>query len=111
MDTKELCAALTQAGWSFGASSVNSGVSWYAYRRLIGAKDCACNDKPPTLVIQPYEFRIDDMTHCSVQIEIRGQLSNGHLVEFTVYGVKYDEVLPKMDEFKNILKTAWDAVA
>jgi hypothetical protein len=109
MDSKQLYAALEQAGWSFGSSIEDTGVSWYAYRRLIGGKDCACNDKPPTLTIKPWDQEFSGHRFQSAEFSVRGQLSDGKWVEFQVYSIKYDDVLSQADKCTKILCTAWNA--
>jgi hypothetical protein len=113
MTGKDLEYQLAMAGWSFGSGiDKNTGVSWYAYHRLIGGANCACNDKPPSLIIKPYDTTFGNQgPFRSVQFEIRGELANGHWVEFSVYGVKYEEVMSDMERCTKVLLTAWNAVA
>jgi hypothetical protein len=112
MTSKELYKLLDDAGWSFQSSVKNMGISWYAFRRLIGAKNCASSGVPPLIVIQPYEIELNNhIIHRTSQFEVKGMLPNGHWVDFVVYGIRFEDVISKADELTQILKTAWDAVA
>lgn len=112
MNSKELYAQLEAAGWMFAtAIDQTTGVSWYAYKRLVGGKDCACNDKPPSLCIKPYDLHFGDVHMESVDFEIAGEIAGNKWVSFKVYGVKYDEVLAEAESCTNTLKAAWNAVA
>jgi hypothetical protein len=109
MNTKELYKALEDAGWSIGSQiDKSTGVSWYAYKRLVGAKDCSYNGKAPCLVITPQSVEFFQ----SVEFSVRGQMSNGMWADFKVYyGIQFEDALPKEEEIASVLRTAWDAVA
>jgi hypothetical protein len=111
MTSKELYATLEAAGWMFGSSLSDTGVSWYAYRRLIGGKNCICNDKPPSLTIQPHDQTFGEHNFKSVTFEIRGEIEGGRWIDFSVYGIKYDEVITEIPRCTAVLLAAWNAVA
>lgn len=112
MTSKDLYAQLESAGWMFGSEiDKGTGVTWYAYRRLIDGADCACNDKPPSLLIKPYSLDFPGSNLRSVNFEIRGQLASGRWVEFAVYGVRYEDVLLQAPSCTEVLLKAWNAVA
>lgn len=111
MNTKELYTELEKAGWSLASSSGNTGVSWYAYRRLIGGKDCHCNEKPPSVCIEPYDLTFGEQQFQSVEISVRGQQANGRWVDFKVYGMSYEEAISDSAKHIASLLMAWNAVA
>lgn len=114
MNTKELYAALEQAGWSFASAIEKTGVSWYAHRRLIGGKNCWCNDKPPSICIKPWSIDITNQFQPkmweAVEISVSGQTHKGDWVDFKVYGVKFDDVMGSIEQHTNTLRTAWNSV-
>jgi hypothetical protein len=112
MNTKQLYAALEQAGWAMAPQAdTSTGVTWYAWRRLKGAKNCLCNDKPPSLCIVPYSLTFGEIVCESVQFEIRGQIEDGHWIGFKVYSVPFEDVIPQADMHADTLRKAWNAVA
>lgn len=113
MNSKELWIALEAAGWRVEADpmpSQNNDIKWYAYRRLNGASDCVCNDKPPSLVVRPSEFVFQGKTMRSAEIEITGEASVGW-INFKIYSVSFEEVLPGAEKYESALRAAWEAVA
>lgn len=113
MNSKELFAALEAAGWRVESNplpSQENRIKWYAYRRLLGATDCICNDKPPSIVITPYEFDLQGKLMQSADFEVTGETAFGW-VKFAVYGISFDDVLIRADEKEIALRAAWEAVA
>ena len=113
MNSKELFAALEQAGWRVEPDPLparESRVKWYAFRRLIGATDCVCNDKAPSLVIRPSEFEFQGKIMRSADFEVVGEAGVGW-INFKVYGVRFEDVLPNAEKYEEALRAAWEAVA
>ena len=115
MNSNTLKQTLIDAGYRIGPTiKRDTGVTWYAYKRLAGATDCACNDKPPSLVLQPYDMRIGnpDRTIQNIEFEIAGETASGGWVNFTQYGGNtWENVLEQAQKAENVLRRAWEAVA
>lgn len=110
----ELRADLEAAGWRIyrtGTDSVNV-CNWYAVEPTLKAArpDCACNDKPPVVIVQPYLY--EPMNHRACDVELRGQLPNTKdWVSFRVYGIDPASVLSTYPTYYRILASAWEAAA
>lgn len=109
MTINELRAALEADGWHTSKQTFrDTGVDWYAWRRLAGAADCSCNEKPPSLIIIPYEFEHDGLRHSSVQFEVCGEAGDRWL-KLQAYSVKTDEAITAMPRCADLLRAAWNA--
>jgi hypothetical protein len=112
MTSKELYTQLEAAGWSFGSEiDETTGISWNAYRRLIGGIVSKATGDSPILVIKPYSLAFPGSVLRSVNFEVRGQIASGQWVEFKVYGVRFEETLTSVERCTEVLLTAWNAVA
>jgi hypothetical protein len=111
MTITELKQAFKQAGWMFGPAGSDTGVDWYAYKRLEGGKDCQCNDKSPSLIATPYQLKFTSTIMESVEFSIAGEIADSDWINFKVYGIAYDEAISKASKYEAILLTAWNAVA
>ena len=113
MNSDELFDALRSAGWRVENDPIpcqDNLVMQYAYRRLEGASDCVCNDRPPSLCIRPSEFEIKGKRLCSAEFDIRGESSVGW-INFSIYGIKYEDVLQNSAKYEAALRLAWESVA
>lgn len=110
-EIERLRLALKSNGWHFGHPMTETGVSWYAWKRLAGAVDCACNDKPPSLILTPYEMHLSASVVSSVEFEVTGELPNSRWAKFQVYSIRVPEVLQAIPECADILTTAWNTAA
>lgn len=109
--TDELRAELTALDWRIEGKSKDTGVGWYAWKRLEGAADCVCNDKPPSLIITPYEVAVHGKTWRSAEFEVTGEVANGRWLKLKAYSVQIDEVIDAIPECSLLLRSAWNAVA
>jgi hypothetical protein len=110
MKTHELRSALQAAGWRIDNSPWIDGVAWYAWRRLEGAVNCACNDKPPSLCLQAHEVWHDGVSHRSVEFEVCGE-AGGQWLKLKAYSVPMDEALQAIPRCTALLLAAWNAAA
>jgi hypothetical protein len=84
---------------------------WYAYRRLGGdVRDCACNDKPPSLIVQPHLFRMRDRQYSSVEVTITGQVAHPWF-QIKTYSIGLDELPDALPGIEAALARAWNALA
>lgn len=110
MDANELRAALEADGWRFGKALRATGVDWYAWRSLDGAVNCACNDKPPPLVLQPYVLDHSGIHHRSVEFEVIGE-GGGQWLKLQAYSVPMDAAMAAIPRCTELLRAAWNAAA
>jgi hypothetical protein len=108
MNTDQLKATFQSLGWNIGVPlSKDTGVSWTAYKRITNAPDCQCNDKPPNVTVTPYNIVFDTNIFHSVEFQLTGELPNGMWFKTEIYGIKYEDVITKLDEIVAILARAW----
>jgi hypothetical protein len=108
---EKLHADLTAAGWRFEKPMKDTGVDWHAWRRLTDATDCACNDKPPSLVLIPYSYSSRGIDYGSAEFEIVGEVAIGRWLTIKAYSVPLDQVMESIPECTDLLRTAWNAAA
>ena len=110
----ELRSALEAAGWrieNYGAMQENA-CNWYAWSadRAGIAPDCECNDKPPGLVIHPYDCRFGEVRSRSVTVDLTGE-RDGVWWKLTSYAVAPEEFMQRLPRIRAGLAAAWAAVA
>jgi hypothetical protein len=92
-------------------ASQENDCKWYAYRRLIdSARDCALNDKPPSLIVLPHLFSMRDRQYSSVEVEITGQVGEPWF-RLKAYGIGLDELPTALPGIEAALVRAWNALA
>lgn len=114
MTSKELYTVLQQAGWGISSSlKQDAGVTWYAWKRLVGATDCSCNDKAPNMTIQLYDIKLgrQNTNIKQVEFEVSGQTADGDWVHFSLGYSNWDDVLGDAEKASKVLRKAWEAVA
>lgn len=61
--SNDLKAALQSAGWRIAENHVRDAMNeadWYAWRPgRTSARECCCNDKPPAVTVNPYEWALE----------------------------------------------------
>lgn len=114
MTPDELEQALIAKGWRISIDShSNLGVGWYAWlsredRKT--ARDCVCNDKPPSFVIRPAHIEMGDgRFYSSVTFDLCGEVPGGRWLKFEAYSVSMGDALATIEPAKRILMAAWDA--
>lgn len=112
MSIDELRAALEADNWRFGPQHMRkTGVDWYAWRRLDGGADCECNDKPPCLCLRPFHIEMQDgQTFSSVEFDVTGE-TGGRWLKISAYSVPIDDAIAAIPQCRQMLLTAWNAVA
>lgn len=113
MTPDQLKAALRADGWRLEGRGLgrNSGVPWYAWKRLQDAVDCTCNEKPPSLIVEPWES-IDGAGKAwrSVEIEITGEVRDTW-VNFKAYSINMEDAMAELPRATAVLLAAWNAAA
>lgn len=111
MTPDQLRAALAADGWRFGKAHKDTGVPWYAWQKLAGSADCAHNEKPPSLILNPYELHVHDQTWHSVEFEVCGEAACGRWLNLKSYSVRMDEAMTAYPRCAALLRAAWNAAA
>ncbi len=112
MTPPELKKTLAANGFYFGFDGLrDTGVDWYAWRRLPKAADCACNDKPPSLLVYPHHLHIDGQDWYSTEFVITGEIESGLWVTSKIYSVKMDEAITRLPKIEATLTKVWNAAA
>lgn len=119
MHHEDLKAALKTAGWRIASSPISDALNkadWYAWMpSRESARNCCCNDRPPSVTLKPYQFTAHGTTHGSAEVHLTGELPSGHWVDLRVYSVPMAEVMDAlpgaMDELQAAWVAAWDAAA
>jgi hypothetical protein len=109
----ELKAALIDAGLKVWPETLGGPLhcGWNAYRSLKGATWCHCNDKPPQLIVEPFEFTHphDGSVHRSVQFRLVGELPCGEWADLRIYSVPIDKAMGLLPVADTILRATWEA--
>lgn len=90
------------------------GTRCFAFPRLQGTPNCACNEKPPAVHVNVYA----DFRHPStgqefeggVEFDLFGEAGDGRWMRFTLHSVKREEVediLPSIDKAGRAVWTAF----
>ena len=113
MHHEDLRTALKAAGWRIAKNHLNDGTNeadWYAWKPdRTSARECICNDKPPSVTVNPYQFDMHGHTHSSAELRMVGEMPNGRWVDFKVYSIPMDEVMCSLPGALNELEAAWVA--
>lgn len=113
MHHEDLKAILSAAGWRSAKNPINdsmNGADWYAWKPgRTSARECVCNEKPPSVTVNPYQFDMHGHTHASAEIRLTGELPSGQWVDFKVYSVPMNEVMDVLPGALEALEVAWVA--
>ena len=113
MRHNDLKEALQSAGWRIAKNPVRDAINeadWYAW--LPGRnsdRKCLCNDKPPSITVNPYQFDMRGHVYASAEIRLIGEMPNGRWVDFKVYSILMDEVMCSLPGALEELEAAWVA--
>ncbi len=107
----QLREQLDALGYRYGKAFKDTGIGWYAWISLEGATDCACNEKPPVLVINPYCLETSERKFYSVEFDVTGEVRGGQWVKLQAYSVPMDECVQAIPRVRAILLAAWNAAA
>lgn len=107
---------LQSEGWRVAPNNI-AGLSnkcdWYAWStdRDGIEPDCACNDKPPSLIIYPYDGWHGKTRLDSIEIFITGETKTGEWLQLKAYSIKPNEFDAKWPIVRARLVAAWSAAA
>lgn len=112
---EELKSELKDAGWRIDKKPTRSHMDrcdWYAWqpKRPDEWPDCDCNDKPPSLTLQPSCIEVNDRLHTSVEFDLCGE-KHGRWHALKVYSIKLDEAMDAIPKATAHLGAAWKAIA
>lgn len=113
MHHEDLKATLAAAGWRIAKNHLNDSMNiadWYAWlpsRR--SARECRCNDKPPSVTVNPYQFDMHGTTHASAEIRLVGEMPDGQWIDFRAYSIAMAEVMGALPGALKALEAAWVA--
>ena len=112
----EFRAELEAAGWRVSLNSLaghQNICNWYAWdvNRADITPDCACNDKPPSLVVYPYDGWIRSHRLDSLEAVITGETQTGEWLSLKAYSIKPDQFAEKYPITRSRLIAAWHAAA
>lgn len=113
MHHEDLKTALKAAGWRIAKNHLNDSMNvadWSAWKpdRTSG-RECICNDKPPSVTVNPYQFDMHGTTHASAEIRLVGEMPNGQWVDFRAYSIAMAEVMGALPGALKALEAAWVA--
>lgn len=113
MNEFTLKSNLEEMGFKFSQNTLKSDfntISWYAWKKFPNDSqyDCKTNEKPPTIVVYPYECIYDNVLSNSIEVEITGELSNNIWTNFKLYSITFEEFFEKYDSIINILYKSWN---
>lgn len=112
MTPEKLKEILDANGWRFGPLHEHTGVDWYAYKTLLSAVDCTSNEKPPGLILKPWNIeRYGDAVLRSVEFVVTGEVGGDQWLQMKVYSVPMDQVIATIPRAFEILLAAWNAAA
>lgn len=112
MTADQLRSALEADGWRFGRNPLeNTGLDWYAWKRIDGLTDCQCNDKAPILVLTPCDINMRGLAIQSVTFDVTGEVAGGRWLKLKAYSVRMDEAMAAYPRCAELLKAAWNAAA
>lgn len=97
MTHDEFCELLLRLGGKeYPDRTKPEGTRCFGMRRLVGAPNCACNDKPPSVHVNAYaDFyhpSTGDRFDGSVEFDVGGEAGDGRWLRASIYSVKREEV-------------------
>lgn len=112
---ERLKADLSAAGWRIYKDEMGGrrgdGCAWYAGKRPEGAKDCASNNKAPSVVVYPWALEFSCRTHYSTEVELCGAVTHEQWVKYVEYAIPMAECMSRLPHAVERLIKAWNAVA
>lgn len=113
MHHEDLKHHLEAAGWRIAKNHLNDSMNvadWYAWKPdSTSARECICNDKPPSVTVNPYQFDMHGITHASAEIQLVGEMPDGQWVDFRAYSIAMAEVMGALPGALKALEAAWVA--
>lgn len=108
----ELKEALTVIGFRHARKPIFNEVyntcNWYAYRKISQTfVNCECNDKPPSLIIEPSYMTVNGRAHDTCEVIITGERDNVWF-QLKAYGIKASELIERLPKVEAALVAAWN---
>lgn len=112
----EFRQTLEREGWRVAPNNVAHQLNvcnWYAWspNREGITPDCACNDKPPSLIVYPHDGWYGDVRLDSLEVAITGETETGEWLQLKAYSIKPSEFADKYPIIRARLTAAWSAAA
>lgn len=112
----EFRAELESEGWRIAPNNMaveHNLCNWYAWdvNRTGITPDCACNDKPPSLIVYPYDGWMQKHRLDSMEIVITGETETGEWLSLKVYSIKPGQFSEKYPIARARLIAAWNSAA
>jgi hypothetical protein len=115
MNPEQLEKQLRELGWiiapSISGGFHNTGIQWYAYKKLEGANHCIFNEMEPSLIMVPYHIRIGADVLLSVEFSIFGELADGTWIDMKARSISMDKAIEFIPRASEILKASWNAAS
>jgi len=114
MTHDELCELLLRLGGrEYPDRTKSAGTRCFDMKRLVGAPECACNEKPPSLHVNAYS----DFRHPStgqvfpggVEFDVAGEAGDGRWLKALIYSVKREEVEELLPSVEAAAFAVWGA--
>ena len=80
----------------------------YFYKRIQGASNCQCNDRPPSIGITIYDLQHWDKAYTSMKINLRAETISGDWCDLGWYSMSLDR-LEDLSTFEYLLAKAWES--
>ena len=114
MTHDELCDLLVcLGGKEYSDRTKPEGTRCFAMKRLAGAPECACNNKPPSLHVNTYpDFRhpsTGNRFDGGVEFDVAGEAGDGRWLKALVYSVKREEVEELLPSVEAAAFAVWGA--
>lgn len=102
---------LVSNGFSVSENAIrisNNEANWIAYRRAeLEVRECECNDKKISLIVEPFERSLIGYSSC--EIEIIGE-AGGVWFMLKAYSLKPQELMQRLPKIERQLVAAWNAL-
>ena len=112
MTLDELAGELEKAGWRiYRGIGLQKGTTWYACYSLDGYRECASNEKPVQLCLQPYRAVMDGVVWESVEISIRAAWPDADTWwDLKAYSLPPGKAWEQWEDIGRRLRRAWMAL-
>ncbi len=114
MQHEKLRDALAAKGWRIADNTVAARgnlARWYAWwpKRNTKLRACECNEKPPSVCIEPSVFELDEQLHGTVTFRLVGQFG-GRWFDLRCYSVPLSDCIRTIPSATAALERAWMAL-
>ena len=114
MTHEEVCELLIRLGGKeYPDRTKPEGTRCFGMARLVGAPDCACNDRPPSVHVNTYaDWRhpsTGDKFPGGVEFNVGGEAGDGRWLRANIYSVKREEVEEVLPTVEAAARAVWCA--